>query len=458
MIKVLNREYVFPIIVLIVTFVFSLLFPMYQVPDELKHIQMTYEELGQDFEVYETYCKYFDVIRIAGNPNELVNYGAYFNFDIKATSELKLTFPKLTLIRHLPQSISILIGHLFDLPVIIIVLLGELLAAVTYALSCYVVLKIMPFKHNIMKFIMLLPILIQQMGSFSYDVILISASFIYIAYILYLKFSKKRIILLDFVKIILLLAIMALTKIPYVLLGLLILILPVKKIDIKIFNIKINEKFILKYKKVLLFILALAIIMILYIMTKITIGKTLLAFLINPIGLIKIIIATLISHGTGFIYTIVGNLGWLDIKTSLIFCSFVAISSIIFNFFNYKNEKIEKQKFSKIEIAYLVCLFVFLCIIIMLSLFEWTLTTQYLIENYSSWSIKDISNYITNNNMAIDGIQGRYFVPFLPIVCLPIFSERISKKLYKYHKLFMTIYFIVLIIYLFFKVLFRYWI
>lgn len=458
MIRKINREYIFPLFVFVTLIIFSILFPMYQVPDELRHIQFTYEELGQDYQVYEDYCEYFDVVRMAGNPNEKINYKAYFNFDIKATSKLKLALPKITLIRHLPQALSILIGHLFNLPIIVIVLIGEVLASLTYAFACFITLKLLPFKKIIMKFIMLLPILIQQMGSFSYDVMLISLSFIFIAYIMNLKFNSKKITNLEVIKILLLIVLIALIKIPYILLGMLTLLLPIKKLDLKIFKLRINEKFINKNKKLIIISLIFMIILGIFIMSKVSIGRTLLAFFINPIGLIKVLFLTLKSHGTGFIYTLVGNLGWLDIKTSILFCIFVFLSGLIFNFFNYENEKTKKQPFKKIEVIYLVLLFIFLCIIIMLSLFEWTLTTQYLVENYSSFSISDISKYILDNNFAIDGIQGRYFVPLLPIICLPIFNEKVSSKLLKYSHIYEIIYFSILIIYLFITVLFRYWI
>ena len=96
-------------------------------------------------------------------------------------------------IRYLPQTIGMTISELFNFPIIFAVTLSEFLAVIFYTFICYLALKKIPIKKEVMMLIMLLPICIQQMGSFSYDMMLNCFSFLFIAYIFHFKFEKERI-------------------------------------------------------------------------------------------------------------------------------------------------------------------------------------------------------------------------------------------------------------------------
>lgn len=447
-----KKDISFIIFIFIIELVFSMLFPVYQTPDEMAHLQMIYTDMNQSIVVDELYGDFADTTRIIGNYDQKVDIDKYFNTDHKLKNNLKLTLPRLLIIRHLPQSFGILIGHFLELPALFALFLAEFFAICFYAIACAIVLKILPIKKEIMKFIMLLPIVIQQMGSLSYDVVLISLSFIFIAYIMHLKFKKEKITIIDLLIISLLLSSIMCTKIPYILLGLLLIVLPIDKINILGFN---KEK-IFKYKKILIILFILIMIIVSVIALNTSYGRTIIAFFTHPIELFKILFFTIKSHGTGFAYTLVGNFGWLDTPVSIIYCLFVAVLGFIITFMITNDEK--NNKFSRIDKILLFGIFIFIFIILILSLFEWTITMNG-INDFSKWSFKTTVNFIKNNIIVIDGIQGRYFVPILPLLCFSFSSSKITGFVNKIHpNVIKIIGFSVVILYMFIIILSRYWI
>ena len=69
--------------------------------------------------------------------------------------------------------------------------LGRLSNFIFYIILIYFSLKILPFKKFGALFILLVPMAIQQNSSLSADVMINSCSFLFISYILYLKYSDK---------------------------------------------------------------------------------------------------------------------------------------------------------------------------------------------------------------------------------------------------------------------------
>ena len=233
----------FAILSLFFGIIFSILIPLYQVPDEETHINEIYKFLGENIEFSEETNGFGDTERIIRNYNEKVNIKEYIDLDNKINIIDQVTKVDIHLIRYLPQTIGILTSELLELPIIFSVTLSEILAVIFYTFIGTLTLKLMPIKKEIMMMIMLLPICIQQTGSFSYDMMLNSMSFLFIAYIFNLKMVKHRVNNQDLIKMLLILTTIALIKIPYILLGLLIFIIPLNKISL-INNIKkyINTK------------------------------------------------------------------------------------------------------------------------------------------------------------------------------------------------------------------------
>lgn len=133
-------------------------------------------------------------------------------------------------IRHFPAAIGIILGILLRLPTYWVMQLGELFSLLFYVIICNYALRLTPVKKHLFEVVMLLPMCIQQMGSINYDSVLLPLSFFFVAYILYLKYQKNKITIKDITFLSVILIIITITKLPYGLMGLMILILPWVKI------------------------------------------------------------------------------------------------------------------------------------------------------------------------------------------------------------------------------------
>lgn len=433
---------------------FSALIPLYQVPDEETHINQLYSFLGSKVDFSEQTNNYGDTTRIITNYNEKVDLNEYINFDKKINILNKINYVDIHIVRYFPQTIGLLISEILNLPIIVSITISEIFAVIFYTLICLIALKKMPIKKELMMMIMLLPIGIQQIGSFSYDMMLMCFSFIFIANIFDLKYKKENINAKDLLLLLGIILIIALIKIPYIILGLLVFILPKNKINL--LN-KIKE-FYNKNKKlkitISIIIFLIILILALPFIIKINYVKVLLSFVINPIGGIKLIIRTLMEYLDFYAISIVGYFGWHDTPVSILFGFFVIIILLITNLLSKDNN--EENKLILKERIFLFCLGVFLSLIIIISLFDWTL--GYLEINNVNLSIKDYSKYISSID-AILGVQGRYFIPIMPLLLIPI---DLNIKKIKHKKLILTIiqviYYSIMIIYMFLIILKRYWI
>lgn len=440
----------FAILSLFLGIIFSVLIPLYQVPDEEVHINEIYKFLGEDIDFSEETNGFGDTERIIRNYDEKVDIDEYMALDNKINIINKVEKIDIHLIRYLPQTIGILISELLELPIIFSVTLAELLAVVFYTLLGILTLKLMPIKKEVMMMIMLLPICIQQTGSFSYDMMLNSLSFLFIAYIFNLKLVKHKVDNKDLIKLLLLILSITLIKVPYILLGLLIFIIPLKQIEIinsvkKLINTK-SKKII-----AILFVLLLIVVGVI-IVTKISYVKVIIAFIVNPIDSLKLLFRTLMEHLGFYVISIIGYFGWHDTPVSIFFGIFIILSMFVINFLS--KEKYNDEMLSKKENIYIFVLGILSCLITVISLFEWTINYNGI--DTSNFTLRDFSYYI-KNTYDILGVQGRYFIPLLPLLIIPINIKIKKENKKQVLKIVQIIYYLILFIYMFVIIINRYW-
>lgn len=459
----INKSFI--IVASIIGIVTSILIPLYQVPDEQTHINMIYDERNIKYEFQNSISSVTGAEGILTNSDKTVNTSKYFNLNNKIKIKKILNIPKISLIRHFPQSIGMVIGELLHLPVFIYITLCELFALAFYIFICNIALKKIPIKKNLMMMIMLLPVAIQQMASFSYDVVLNSFCFLFIAYILELKYNDKYITNKTILKILLILFVIAICKIPYILIGLLIFILPIRKIKLSFFRKeityeKVKDK-VLKHKAIsvilILLLIGICFTVLVKVLLKIDIGRVLIASVLNIKDTFTLYKKTLHLHLPYYFDTITGNLGWFDTKFPILFQAYIYISLLIFTFIENKSVERDKQLLKRKDriVFYLVALL--LIYIIILSMFEWTLMCTN-IPNYNKLTVGEYANYLRILPY-IGGVQGRYFLPVLPIILIPISSKKITKLVSKLSPiLYQIIYYFILFIIMLFILLYRYWI
>ena len=457
--------HIFLIISVCCGMIFSCLFPLYQIPDELTHINMLYSELGMDINFNDEIHQYGDTLRIVHDSGEKVNKEKYFDFSKKLSIKNNYSVPKITIIRHFPQAIGLIFCELLHCPILISVCFAEFMAVIFYSVCCYYSLRLLPFKREVMMSVMLLPICIQQMGSFSYDVMLLSMCFLFISYFLNLKFIKEKVVLSDIFKVFLMLFVIAIVKIPYILLGLLLVMIPLSKLDVNFAFLNINYDSIKRYRKFVIFILCILFIFafcgLIIIGKKVYYIRILLAAFFFPKISFRLVFNTLSLYKFGYLRGFTSEFGWLDTHSSIIFSAFSYLCIFIISFINFdrtkKNCKIIKNPFKIWEIFafyFIACLMIFF---IVLSMFDWTVVIMGY-NNLDKYHIKEIANLMSEISF-IRGVQSRYFIPIIPLILLPIYNDRISNFLLKFNlQLFLILYYIITIGYFLILILDRYWI
>ena len=238
----------FVVIALIWGTAFAVINPPFLVPDEIVHINRSYDlakgrifykahedHMMLPFGLYkydqniwnsvdrDGISKYLDIANTPLEKDRLIKYNASstgaYNF-----------------IAYVPQSIGTFIGDLLNLPTYFVLVLGRLTNLAVWILLGYLALKYMPIRKDLLFLIMFLPVGVQQAASYSPDALLNSASFLVIAYILHLKFEKEEVDYKDLLKVIGLTVLIGSIKLPYILIAGTLILIPNKKIKFGVFG------------------------------------------------------------------------------------------------------------------------------------------------------------------------------------------------------------------------------
>ena len=127
------------------------------------------------------------------------------------------------------QTIGITLARLLGLGRVPLFILGRLANLVMYTVLCYIALRVMPFHKNIMAVLALTPIPMQVAASFSYDTLVIGLCFIFIAKTLSLAYKKEKVEWYDLLTLVILTAFIAPSKAIYVVIVGFALIIPKEK-------------------------------------------------------------------------------------------------------------------------------------------------------------------------------------------------------------------------------------
>ena len=231
----------------------------------------------------------------------------------------------------------------------------------------------------------------------------------------------------------------------------LILIIPLEKIRVYIGKIKIDEDFIRKIRIPVIMIGAAGIIVALYMFRYNKWIQIIYGFVVEWRRGLYLFRATGKTWTKFLMTSTVCNLGWLD--TPMIFWGVVLVYFLLFGFAFINSDVKYKGKMRKWDVLVVVGTVVFLCVFTTLAMVNHTITmTLFGSETTSeTYSIRTALYQIPY----IGGLQGRYYLPFLSLFCLP-FSQKIQVNQKIAQVLF---YFVELLLYLYVigMVLQRYW-
>lgn len=130
---------------------------------------------------------------------------------------------------YLPQAIGICLGRSFNSSALTMLNMGKIMNLLAFCLLVFWAVIRIPFGKNIMMASVLLPMTINLAASFSYDAMLIGCSYVFIAEILHLAYEAETVEWKNIVILAVILAIMSPCKIVYSLIVFLLLLVPKTK-------------------------------------------------------------------------------------------------------------------------------------------------------------------------------------------------------------------------------------
>lgn len=389
-----------------VYFLFLFLLPLFTAHDELYHWFRAYEvsEGRLLSEVNDNKAYSHLPVSIAQINNEKLRNIDYRSIkeslEVK-TDETQTLYDMRTVaiyspVQYLPQATGIFIARQLTDRTLIMAYFGRIFNALFAIVMIYFAIKIIPFGKRIIYTIAFLPIAIEGFTSLSADAITISTAILFISYILMLVYDKKikTIRNRDILIIAILCSILAFCKIVYIPLIFLCFLIPKNKYKDKKWYYITN--------------LLIVIICIFFNLGWLKIASSYLALysttsiqttsiLSHPFNYIQIVLYTFFNNFQRYIFTMLGNeLGWEEFIHPL---SIIPVSYLILLIIN---ALFDKQSNNKLHIKENI-VFGLVSLLIGALIF----TSLYV-------------QFTKPGNIEIAGIQGRYFIPVLPLLLLLI--------------------------------------
>lgn len=404
---------------------YMLILPPFSAPDELVHFSTSYNVsnlmMGKgdsDASGY-IYVRADDAKAMYGAIPSMNTYDFTFkNMFSKVEDEEMVLYavPRIMAqnhFTHFPSAVGITLGRLLHLGAVPTIYLGRLMNLLFYLTLVYWAIKKMPFGKYVMLTISAIPMTLELISSYSYDPIVNGLAFFTIAWILDCIYTKEKITWKEVTVLLILAALLGPAKMVYSAIFLLCILIPKEKFGKKMYF------YLAGVGVVLALVLSNLLINLNVIlgMTGTTSNNgaenavvtgsqyyTLSWCLKHPIDTIGIYAKTTIVNSYKYFAGMFGvALGWVEIGVAKIIIVAFMVVSICMVFVKNSNEKSDKIK-TKHTIVALVCCFMVYMLVLTSMLFGWT----------------DFGKPI------IDGVQGRYFLPIIPLVALIIRKKKIS--------------------------------
>lgn len=312
-------------------------------------------------------------------------------------------------VAYLPQAAGITIARLLHLRQVPLMMLGRFFNLLFFLICFGAALHFMPFGKELLSIAALLPMTLEQASSLSYDAFVIAVAFLYIAYVLYLAFPAGSIRVRDMVLVTALMAVLGPIKLVYIFLAFLMFLIP-------------KEKFGTTKRYVLSALGMVAVIAVVYLILQL--GKlteyvqetnthlnyadaesyTLSWVLSNPVMTVKIFFNSLrVDAGLWYKQMIGYTLGWLEIvMPELMPYLFTGLM-----LFAVARPASEPVYWNARQRALLICV---VAATICVTLFAMLVA------------------YTPLGYPTIAGIQGRYFLPVLPLALLAARSSGFRRE------------------------------
>ena len=362
----------------------------------------------------------------------------------------------LSIVKHLPSAVGVMIGCMLRLPSLAVLQLAEACSVLVYVLLIYASLKILPVKKTFFRCFAISPMVVQQIASINYDAVLLPLCFLFIAYVLYIKFKKDEFCWKDLLILISLLLMITYIKIPYFFLGVFAFVIPLRKYQIKAGVVTIDESFVKKYKLWIIVSVLISILLGGYLIRNQYYVRLAVSMIQEWRRTYYLFNSTIITWGKFLFVSSVGNFGWLDTPVSLISAVLIYVAFSV-SACCCITDKEETMKWRIQDYFIVLTAFVMLCILITMSMVNHTITvTLYGFEQICDYNMREALYQIPY----IGGLQGRYYVPFLmlPFMLLPQTITVHSMRNKRILRVISILFFPCVAVYISYLLLNRYWI
>ncbi len=421
-------EHIFLFAGSILSVIYLVLLPPISVPDEDVHLKEAYyfsnklmgKEEAKEGKFYMDKEDYQAMQMFRPMPS-LSEYDTIKNNLFKAGQEEGIKeldrgdthAPALT---YLPGIIGIILGRILGVNGLWVIYLGRICSILFYLFTMFWFIRLMPFGKPAAFIMAILPMTVQQCGSYSYDSIVIEVAFLYIAVLFGLLYKQEPIKRWQIALYVLFMIMLSISKGgSYLPLCLLTMLIPVSRFPNR--------------KKKWTFVGCMAAIAIAAFLTS-TLGYVLYVasptaeqaagaylqssayrasgLLSEPMTFVSMSIRTLLASGDGFLETMLGmQLSWLNVFVSRIVI-YGMLLMMILSVLHIEdgNSRLQVEVNGIQRASYAI-----VCVLSMAIIFA---------SMFMSWTPR--------GSIVIAGIQGRYFLPFLPIFLLLFYSKNIVLK------------------------------
>lgn len=300
---------------------------------------------------------------------------------------------------YLPSALGIFLADTAGLPIAWVLLVGRLFNFMAWLLIIWCALRVMPFQKELILLVSFLPIHIIQAASLSPDGLLNSLSILLVAYVLK-KMKEGKGGLKSFLIIAGISVFLASIKLPYILLGLFGLLIPIRRHHERIRAFLRRHRMGLAGAGVLLLVLAVAIVFLSRRFIQLeTIQSNTLAGLItivqDPVFFINTLLRTIVFNLQRYTEILVGVIGW-NYRAMPFTLTYGYIGILLLVVFRNDGQSPENA-LKPLEKGFSTLLIIGLILGIFVVGFTWNLEAD----------------------QTIWGIQGRYFIPVvLPFLLL----------------------------------------
>lgn len=309
---------------------------------------------------------------------------------------------------YAPSAAGVTFARLIHLGTIPMFYMGRLFNFIVFLVGVFFAIKLAPVGKNIFFVSALLPMTMHQAFSFSYDSIMIGGMFLLIA--LYLKaiYEEETFRLRDKLLTLLMSVILLPGKAIYVFVTMLALLIPKRRFGgMKKKIIYLGALFLLTGMAYMVVNLSAISTLMSGVQPAEHVGQsfTMGDLIANPLRTVFIFINTIMYNGSYYVKTLVGErMGWLQIYIPTVFVLLaLGISGVAF-LHDTAEAYIDRSK----SMAHRLLYFSIFGLVALAAMFTMLLA------------------YTKFGSEIIDGVQGRYFIPVLPLFGLAVYSRYVK--------------------------------